>query len=351
MRQAVAQYESAMCGGDVTEDQVVMTAGAREALHWSYAFLKTATDATTVMVVGPQYPAIHTAIGGAGLDILECLDISNPCLEPPIEEVVELIAKTRPSAIHLTNPGNPSGRLVGGENLSLLLRAVADVSAYLVVDKALSDIPSPSFHGYPKVLAQAAAIGLGNTVLIVDSLSKRRSLAGLRIGYLVSMNQKAVDWIGMRLMGGTQCRLGLQGLITDLTASAHLAATKPEGQLDREIREVSTVVYSNHNTIVANRHEALRIFGELVTYCSEIEAGQNCVLRFDLPARVTDIEMVETLVREGVGSYPLSCFLAREPTPVPQSSIRLTLSTPAAEFAAACQTASAVIKNRWGTAR
>ena len=108
--------------------------------------------------------------------------------------------------------------------------------------------------------------------------------------------------------------------------------------------DVSRVVYANQATMCANLNRALDIFGEVVDYCSAFQGGQNCILTFLPEFEIMDLVLATSCAKEGVGVYPLSCFLARSNVPpIAHRSIRLTLSTPSQTFDDACMLTRKVV--------
>ncbi|MBT8323091.1 MAG: pyridoxal phosphate-dependent aminotransferase, partial [Eudoraea sp.] len=107
---------------------------------------------------------------------------------PPIESFEALIGpKTR--AILICNPGNPTGYLYSQEEIEKLVKLVKKHDIFLIADEVYREFTYDgsthhSILNYPEIQKQA---------LLVDSVSKRYSMCGARIGCLVSRNQEVIQ--------------------------------------------------------------------------------------------------------------------------------------------------------------
>ena len=106
---------------------------------------------------------------------------------PPIEEFEKLITpKTK--AILICNPGNPTGYLYSKEEIKKLASIVKKHDLFLIADEVYREFVYDGVQHY-SVLQEP---GLEDHAIVVDSVSKRYSMCGARIGYLVSKNKEVI---------------------------------------------------------------------------------------------------------------------------------------------------------------
>ena len=106
---------------------------------------------------------------------------------PPIEEFEKLITpKTK--AILICNPGNPTGYLYSKEEINKLAAIVKKHDLFLIADEVYREFVYDGIEHY-SILQEP---GLEEHAIVIDSVSKRYSMCGARIGYLVSKNKEVI---------------------------------------------------------------------------------------------------------------------------------------------------------------
>ena len=137
---------------------------------------------------------------------------------PPIEKFGELI-NNRTRGIIICNPGNPTGYLYTKEELDTLRKIVLDNDLFLLADEVYREFcyDDRSHHSI------LSLDGMENHAIIVDSVSKRYSMCGARVGALVSKNKDvmaaAMKFAQARLSPsyfGTSCRRSCIGHSTTI---------------------------------------------------------------------------------------------------------------------------------------
>ena len=109
--------------------------------------------------------------------------IDNGFALPPIEDFESLIGpKTK--AIMICNPGNPTGYLYSKKELQKLRDLVLKHDIYLIADEVYREFAYDDFEHYSILNLD----GLANNAIVIDSVSKRYSMCGARIGCVISRN-------------------------------------------------------------------------------------------------------------------------------------------------------------------
>ncbi len=178
-REKWAAYYRRM-GCDIHADQIIVTTGGSEALYFTFAVLMDAGD--EVIVLEPFYANYNGFAASSNARIVPVVSsIESGFALPDIADFERLIsARTR--AILICNPSNPTGYLYSREELEKLEDLVLRRDLFLIADEAYREF---AYDGRTQhsILSFAA---LGDHAVVVDSLSKRYSLCGARVGCVVS---------------------------------------------------------------------------------------------------------------------------------------------------------------------
>jgi aspartate aminotransferase len=185
-RKALADYYANM-GLPVAEKDVLVTTGGSEALLFCLlALCDTGDEVITPEPFYPNYGAFAN-MAGAKLVPLPTRIEDNFALPPPEAFAAAVTDRTR--AILLCNPSNPTGALYSRESLQQVLKLCEERDLTLVCDEVYRDfIYSDQRAGSVLDLPGAA----GRTV-VIDSLSKRFSACGARLGCIVSLRPDLID--------------------------------------------------------------------------------------------------------------------------------------------------------------
>ena len=171
----------------ITHDEIIITTGGSEAVQMAFQVCCNADD--EVIVMEPFYTNYNAF---ALLSNVKLKPISTRIEDgfalPPISEFEKLITpKTK--GILLCNPGNPTGTLYSKESLLQLGEIVKKHNLFLLSDEVYrefcyTDEPHFSCMHIP---------GLEQNVILLDSVSKRYSLCGVRIGAFISRNKEVMN--------------------------------------------------------------------------------------------------------------------------------------------------------------
>mgnify|MGYP002565278240 CR=1 FL=1 len=201
-------YENIGVGLD--ESDILITTGGSEALQMAANCLL--DDGDEVIVPEPFYPNYHTFITTAG-------GVIHPLHTKPEEGYfyadrarIEACITPKTKAIMITNPGNPTGTCLTEEQMKMLLDVAVEHDLYLVADEVYREF---IYDG-----AEPATAGsfrdIDENLILIDSVSKRFSACGARIGALISRNrgimQGALKLAQARLSVATLDQLGAAAL-------------------------------------------------------------------------------------------------------------------------------------------
>jgi aspartate aminotransferase len=221
-RRKLSTYYRKM-GIDVDYQQIIVTTGGSEAILFGFM---SCLDAGDEVIIPEPFYANYNGFAVAANVVVKPLTsyIENGFALPPVSEFEKLITP-RTKGIVICNPNNPTGYLYSREEMETLKALVIKHDLYLFSDEAYRDFCYSGEH-----ISALNLRGAENNVLMMDTISKRYSACGGRIGALVTRNQAVLDTV----MKFAQARLSppsfaqiLGEAATDLPAD-YFNATKAE---------------------------------------------------------------------------------------------------------------------------
>ncbi|WP_461534088.1 pyridoxal phosphate-dependent aminotransferase [Sinomicrobium sp.] len=173
----------------VSADQIVVTTGGSEALMFAMGAVADYGD--EIIIPEPFYANYNGFATASGVKVVPVIStIDNNFALPPIEAFEELItSKTR--AILICNPGNPTGYLYSREEIKKLAEIVKKHDLFLITDEVYREFTYDGAEHYSVMQEE----GLGSHAIMIDSVSKRYSMCGARIGCLVSKNKEVISTV------------------------------------------------------------------------------------------------------------------------------------------------------------
>ena len=198
---------------NVKPDDIIITAGGSEAVL--YSFMACLNPGDEIIVPEPAYANYMAFAISAGAKIKTiATSIEEGFALPKVEKFEELInEKTR--AIMICNPNNPTGYLYTRREMNQLRDLVKKYDLYLFSDEVYREY---IYTGSPYISAMHLQ-GIENNTVLIDSVSKRYSECGIRIGALITKNEE----IRKAVMKFCQARLS-PPLIGQIVAEASLDA-------------------------------------------------------------------------------------------------------------------------------
>ena len=185
-RKLASYYKRA--GIDVDYSQIIVTTGGSEAILFGFM---SCLDAGDEVIIPEPFYANYNGFAVAANVVVKPLTsyIENGFALPPVAEFEKLITP-RTRAIVICNPNNPTGYLYSKEEMETLATIVIKHGLYLFSDEAYRDFCYSGTH-----LSAMNLKGAEDNVLMMDTISKRYSACGGRIGALVTRNQQVLDTV------------------------------------------------------------------------------------------------------------------------------------------------------------
>ena len=210
LREKLVKYYSKF-NINLTPDDIIVTSGGSEAVL--FAFLACLNPGDEIIVPEPAYANYMAFAVSAGAVIKTVTStIDTGFALPPVEKFEELITE-RTKAILICNPNNPTGYLYSRSEMNQLRDIVKKHDLYLFSDEVYREF---IYTGSPYISA-CHLEGIEENVVLIDSVSKRYSECGIRIGALVTKNEE----IRKAVMKFCQARLS-PPLIGQIVAEASI---------------------------------------------------------------------------------------------------------------------------------
>ncbi len=181
LRQAIAAYYGRL-GFPLTTDQVIVTTGASEALSFVFASIMNPGD--EVIIPEPFYANYNSFSLFTNAKVVPVTTRVEEDFDLPDIEAFAPLINERTKGILICNPGNPTGVTYSPEALAKLRDLALEHDLFLVADEVYREFVYDGLT-HQSVLAQE---GLENHAIVIDSVSKRFSACGARIGCVVPRN-------------------------------------------------------------------------------------------------------------------------------------------------------------------
>jgi aspartate aminotransferase len=186
LRNRILEYYEKL-GHELDLSDVIVTTGASEALNFVFTAIMDAGD--EVIVPEPFYANyLSFSLGHDGVVVPITSRIEDQFKLPDIE-AFEAKITPRTRAVLICNPGNPTGVIYPRESLEKLAAIVAKHNLFLIADEVYREFNYDADPHFSTLGLQA----ISQNVVVVDSISKRFSACGARIGCVISRNQSLMD--------------------------------------------------------------------------------------------------------------------------------------------------------------
>lgn len=183
-KKLVKYYNRAGIGLDYEE--ILITTGGSEAILFAMMSCLDAGD--EIIIPEPFYANYNGFAVEAGVEIIPITShINNGFALPPVEEFEKLIT-SKTKGILICNPNNPTGYLYSREELEVLKDIVIKHDLYLFSDEAYREFCYEGSHFSAMLLK-----GAEENVILLDTISKRYSACGARIGALITRNKSLLQ--------------------------------------------------------------------------------------------------------------------------------------------------------------
>lgn len=180
-REGLAAYYQTV-GVRVTPEQIMVTTGGSEALV--FAFQACLEPGDEVIIPEPFYANYNGFAQMAGVKVVPVTSsIETGFALPPVEQIASKITP-RTRAILICNPGNPTGYVYSDEELNSIRDLAIEHDLYVFADEVYREF----CYGDRLPKSVMALEGVDENVVLIDSVSKRYSMCGARVGALVTRN-------------------------------------------------------------------------------------------------------------------------------------------------------------------
>ena len=207
---AVRDYYRSL-GVDLESDDVLITTGGSEALLLT--FLSILDPYTEVIIPEPYYPNYTTFVHAAGGRIRALPTSPEEGYQYAYRERIESLITNNTRAIMITNPGNPTGVVLSEEQMRMIADIAKKHDLFLICDEVYREFCYDDKFGVP---CMARYRDLDDNLIIIDSVSKRFSACGARVGCVVTRNkelqQALLKFCQSRLAVATIDQLGAAAL-------------------------------------------------------------------------------------------------------------------------------------------
>jgi aspartate aminotransferase len=171
----------------VNHEDIIVTTGGSEALLFAFGSIMDVDD--EIIIPEPFYANYNGFSTSSGVKVVPVNSkIEDNFALPPIEEFEKLITP-RTKAILICNPGNPTGYLYSKEEIKKLAAIVKKHDLFLIADEVYREFAYDGNTHYSIMQEE----GLEENAIMIDSVSKRYSMCGARIGCLVSKNKEVIQ--------------------------------------------------------------------------------------------------------------------------------------------------------------
>lgn len=171
----------------VDYSEILITTGGSEAI--TFAFMSCLDDGDEVLIPEPFYANYNGFAVEAGVKVATIPSyIENDFALPSMEEFEKRITP-RTKAILICNPNNPTGYLYSREELEQLKDIVLKHDLFLICDEVYREF---CYDGNSHFSAMQLE-GVDDNVIMIDSVSKRYSMCGARLGRIITRNKEVLD--------------------------------------------------------------------------------------------------------------------------------------------------------------
>lgn len=191
---------------------ILATTGGSEALEIAMACILDEGD--EILIPEPFYPNYNTFASVTGATIRPIPTLPEEGYHYANREKIEALINEHTRAIALTNPGNPTGAVLKREEMRLIVDIAKEHDLFVISDEVYREF----IYNDQPLASMLEFTDAAENVVVIDSVSKRFSACGARIGALVCRNKdlmaQAMKWCQGRLCAATLDQIGAAALYT-----------------------------------------------------------------------------------------------------------------------------------------
>ncbi|MDX6181881.1 pyridoxal phosphate-dependent aminotransferase [Flavobacterium sp. Fl-77] len=231
---------------NVNSEDIIITTGGSEALLFALATITDPGD--EIIIPEPFYANYHAFASSTSATVVPVISTIESGFALPSIDIVEKLITPKTKAILICNPGNPTGYLYSEAEIKQLASLIKKHDLYLIADEVYREF---LYDGDDVHFSVMNLDDVQQNVIMVDSVSKRYSMCGARIGCLVTKNKDVLATV----MKFAQARLS-PPTIEQIACEA--AIDTPQSYFDEVIAEYK----SRRDTLIT---ELNKIEGVIVT--------------------------------------------------------------------------------------
>ena len=227
------------------KDEILITTGGSEALQIVLECIL--DDGDEILIPEPFYPNYNTMVNTCGAHIRPIPTCPEEGYHYADREKVEKGINEHTRAILFTNPGNPTGTILTEEELRLMADIAKEHNLFIIGDEVYREF----VYGGEKLMSLLQLEGYEDNVVVIDSVSKRFSACGARIGCVITRNAElynnAMKWCQGRLCASTIDQVASAALYT--VGPEYFDAVRKEYKARRDtlvdgLKKIPGVIYS-----------------------------------------------------------------------------------------------------------
>lgn len=170
-------------GSNIKKEDMIVTNGGSEAILFS--FLTLCNEGDEIIVFEPYYTNYNIFATQAGINMVSITTRPEENFRLPSKKEIKSKITDRTRAFCITNPSNPTGRVYTKEEIKLLCEIAKENNLFIIVDEVYREFV---YDG--KFISFSSIKDVEDKVVIIDSISKRFSACGARIGLIASKNEE-----------------------------------------------------------------------------------------------------------------------------------------------------------------
>lgn len=235
----------AKIGAELTEKNILISTGGSEALQMVLSSIL--DDGDEIIIPEPYYPNYTTFVTLTGATIRPLTTRPEEGYRFAFQDRIEALINEHTRAILFTNPGNPTGAILTAEEMKLLADIAKEHDLFIIGDEVYREF----VYGGEPLMSLLQLDGYDENVVVIDSVSKRFSACGARIGCMITRNQalydQAMKWCQGRLCASTIDQVASTALYT--VGPEYFDAVRAEYKARRDalvskLKEIPNIVYS-----------------------------------------------------------------------------------------------------------
>lgn len=168
------------------EDEVLITNGGSEAL--TFTTIAICDPGDEILVPEPFYTNYNGFTGGVNVNIVPITTLAKDGFHLPSKEDIVKLITPKTKAILFSNPGNPTGTILRLDEMNMIAEIAKEHNLFIISDEVYRGF---SFDGL-KGISMGSIKGVEDRTIIIESVSKRYSACGARIGSVQSKNKELI---------------------------------------------------------------------------------------------------------------------------------------------------------------